>query len=237
LFYCPVEIAMVNGNRILVLDMDGVLVDVTRSYRETIRLVVRHFSGHDPDPDHIQALKNQGGWNNDWDLSHHLIARAGAQISYGQVVDCFNRIFLGDGSDGMIRHERWIARPGLLERLVNRYRLALFTGRSRPELAVTLRRFSNQAPFDPVIAAEDVINPKPAPDGLLRIAALHPGRELWYVGDTVDDARSARAAGVRFIGIAAPAAGRHHELAELLRTEGALAVLPDINALEEVLPK
>jgi HAD superfamily phosphatase len=217
--------------------MDGVLVDVTRSYRETIRLVVRRFSGHDPDPDEIQALKNQGGWNDDWALSRHLIAQAGAEVSYGQVVDYFNRVFLGNGSEGMIRHERWIARPGLLERLARCYRLALFTGRSRPELAVTLRRFPQKAPFDPVIAAEDVVNPKPAPDGLLRIAALHPGRELWYVGDTVDDARSARAAGVPFIGIAAPGAGRHHELVALLRTEGALAVLPDINTLEEVLPK
>jgi phosphoglycolate phosphatase-like HAD superfamily hydrolase len=53
----------------------------------------------------------------------------------------------------------------------------------------------------------------------------------------VDDARSARAAGVPFIGIAAPATARHRKLAELLQTEGALAVLPDINALEEVLPK
>ena len=35
---------------------------------------------------------------------------------------------------------------------------------------------------------------------------MKPGRKLWYVGDTVDDARSASAAGVPFIGIVAQGA-------------------------------
>ena len=51
--------------------------------------------------------------------------------------------------------------------------------------------------------------PKPAPDGLLDIMAAHPDCTLTYVGDTVDDARSARAAGVRFVGIAQPRNPRH----------------------------
>jgi len=54
------------------------------------------------------------------------------------------------------------------------------------------------------------------------------------VGDTVDDARSAKAAGVPFVGIAAPGNPRYGELVELLRGEGAVAVLDDINSLEAV---
>jgi HAD superfamily phosphatase len=58
---------------------------------------------------------------------------------------------------------------------------------------------------------------------------------MWYIGDTVDDARCARAAGVPFIGIASPKSPRHAELTALFKTEKARAVLEDINQLESVL--
>jgi len=34
-----------------------------------------------------------------------------------------------------------------------------------------------------LMTSDDVEREKPAPDGLLRIAAMHPGRKLTYVGD------------------------------------------------------
>ena len=137
--------------------------------------------------------------------------------------------------------ERWIARAGLLERLSERFQLALFTGRLRWEAELTLRRFAPDLLFEPIVGAGDVPNHKPAPDGLLHIGKLGGAgfslRDLWYVGDTVDDARSARAAGVPFIGIASPTSERRDELVSLLYAESAKAVLNDINQLEEVLTK
>jgi phosphoglycolate phosphatase-like HAD superfamily hydrolase len=53
----------------------------------------------------------------------------------------------------------------------------------------------------------------------------------WYVGDTVDDARASKAAGIPFIGIAARLNPRYEDLVRLLREEGAVAVLDDINGL------
>ena len=154
------------------------------------------------------------------------------------MVAYFQRLFLGEnGRGGLILRERWIARDGLLERLAGAFRLAVFTGRLRDEAFLTLDRFAAARLFDPVIGQDNVKNTKPAPDGLLAIAAASPGAEIWYVGDTVDDARSARAAGARFIGIAEPSKPRHQESAALLESEGAIAVLDDINRLEEVLPR
>ena len=60
--------------------------------------------------------------------------------------------------------------------------------------------------------------------------------EFFYVGDTVDDARSARAAGVPFIGIAAQSNPRYAELVDAMRAENAIAILEDVNELEGVLP-
>lgn len=216
-------------NLALAFDMDGVLVDVTESYREAITQTVKHFTGLSVSRAQIQNYKNQGGWNNDWALAQKLCGDLGEGVAYDRVVDYFQSIFFGP--NGLINRERWIAEPGLLERLAARYALAIFTGRTREELDVTLSRHANGIAFNPIVTADDIEHSKPAPDGILRIASALPGREICYIGDTVDDARSARAAQVRFIGISAG----DSELASLLEREGATAVLQSINQLETVL--
>ena len=218
----------------LIFDMDGVLVDVTGSYRETIARTVEHFAGVQLTGAEIQEAKNRGGLNNDWELTHHLIAAAGAAVPFEDVKACFQRLFLGNGSDGLIRGERWVARPGVLERLGERFHMAVFTGRPQQEARLTLDRFADGLVFDPVIALEDVANPKPAPDGLLRILECTAGSEAYYIGDSVDDAAAAKAAHVPFIGIAAPSNPLYLDLVFLFQAQGAYAIVDDINFLEEV---
>jgi len=218
----------------LVFDMDGVLVDATESYRETIARTVEHFAGVQVAREQIQDYKNQGGWNDDWKLSHHIIEQAGVDVPFETVKQYFQELFLGDGADGMILRERWMARAGVLERLGERFRLAVFTGRPKEDAALTLRRFSGGLVFDPVVGMYDVERQKPAPDGLFEIARQTGGAPMFYVGDTVDDARAARAAKVPFIGIAAPANPRYIDLVFLFQAEGAHAIVDDINYLEEV---
>lgn len=224
------------SREVIVFDMDGVLVDVSGSYRETIRQTVRHFTGTEISHERIQELKNAGGWTNDWAVAHRLIQDLGFQVRYEDVVAKFQELFLGAGDGpGLIRQERWVARPGLLERLSGRAALAVFTGRPRAEARLTLDRFAGGVVFDPVVGAEDVDRGKPAPDGLLLIARRTGAGRMWYVGDTVDDARSAQAAGVPFIGVAAPHAPLRQQLVELFQALGARAVIEDINQLEGVL--
>jgi HAD superfamily phosphatase len=224
---------------VIVFDMDGVLAEVTESYREAIVQTVEHFTGNRIARDLIQQYKNAGGWNNDWALSQKIASDLGVEIEYGTVVDYFNRIFLGDTQgnrgDGLIRREVWIPLPGLLDRLSRRFDLAIFTGRLRYELDITLARFAPDSRFDPIICAEHVANPKPAPDGLHSIQRMRPGRKLWYVGDTIDDARSATAAGVPFIGIIAPGHSSREELTRLFQQENAVAIFENVNQIEGIL--
>jgi phosphoglycolate phosphatase-like HAD superfamily hydrolase len=68
---------------LIVFDMDGVLIDVSGSYRETVRQTARLFfkgarSWKDlPDPlfplSDLAAVKQGGGLNNDWDLTAFVI--------------------------------------------------------------------------------------------------------------------------------------------------------------------
>lgn len=221
--------------RFIVFDIDGVLVDVSDSYRATVIQTVENFTGKRITRELIQHYKNQGGWNDDWELSHRLVSDLGGKAEFEDVVRHFNKLFLGNGTDGLIMRERWIARPGVLERLAERYELAIYTGRRQYEVKPTLARFAGDLRFDPIVTAEMVSHLKPAPDGLFRIRDMHPGKDFRYVGDTIDDCRCANAAGFPFIGIAAPANPRHHELVALFKAEGAIAVLDDINQLESVL--
>jgi HAD superfamily phosphatase len=219
---------------ILVFDMDGVLVDVTESYRETIARTVEHFTGTRIAAEKIQEYKNQGGFNDDWKLSHHIVSAAGVEVPFEEVKAHFQQIFHGNGEDGLMFRERWVARPGALEKLNRDFRFALFTGRPRWEAELTLKRFAGELVFDPVVGMHEVDNHKPAPDGLLRIIRDNPGCKAFYVGDTVDDARCARAARVPFIGIAAPSNPLYIDLVFLFQEEGAYAIVDDINYLEEV---
>ncbi len=53
----------------VVLDIDGVLVDVADSYRRAIIESVERVCGKTIDRDAIQSFKNAGGFNNDWELT------------------------------------------------------------------------------------------------------------------------------------------------------------------------
>ena len=68
---------------ILVFDMDGVLIDVSESYRKTISKTVQIYletclnfkKGSAPliTEEHISSFKMAGGFNNDWDLTSGLL--------------------------------------------------------------------------------------------------------------------------------------------------------------------
>jgi HAD superfamily phosphatase len=217
----------VSRDQVLVFDMDGVLVDVSESYRETIVRTVEFFTRQTITRELIQDYKNQGGYNNDWLLSQKICADLGVEVDYGTVVERFNDYFL---NQGLIHRERWLPQPGLLEELAERFELAIFTGRSTYEAEITLKREGWLGKFV-LVSSDDVANEKPAPDGLLKLSALRPGKLLLYVGDTVDDARAAKAANVPFIGIVAPGSPRSAEVVGLLAAEGAIRILGNINEI------
>jgi beta-phosphoglucomutase-like phosphatase (HAD superfamily) len=71
----------------LLFDMDGVLVDVSRSYRRAIEETASHFTGRDIEAGTTQRYKNLGGFNDDWRLTHAIISDTGIQVPFSRVVD------------------------------------------------------------------------------------------------------------------------------------------------------
>ena len=204
---------------LIIFDMDGVLVDVTDSYRAAIQCTVANFTGKQVTNEVIQEYKNKGGFNDDWRLSQRLIHDAGLNVRYQDVVDFFQSMFLGANNDGLILKERWIAKNGHMEALAKHATLAVFTGRMRAEAYLTLDRFAPGLITD-VVGVDDVINPKPAPEGLLKIVERNRYRKVWYVGDSIDDALASRDARIPFIGVAAKKSPLRKALADQAQSLG-----------------
>ena len=197
---------------LIVFDMDGVLAEVTESYRESIVQTVQFFTGRTVTRDAIQDYKNQGGWNNDWALSQKIAADLGTQVEYDTVIERFNEFFLGENGNGLITRESWFPKPGLLERLATRTGYRSSPAACAMKLDITLRAsrraWRSIRSFAPTMSPTPSLRRRDCCDRRQK-----PGHKLWYVGDTVDDARCARAAGVPFIGIAART---HTKRAELI---------------------
>jgi HAD superfamily phosphatase len=190
--------------------MDGVLVDVRGSYRRAITETVAHFAGEGPTPEQIQAKKDAGGFNNDWVLSEAFVREAGVSeedAPFEAIKDRFNAIYQGTDYDGLIAAEPPAIQTTTLEALVQRYKLALVTGRPEADALWTLRRFEWHAHV-PVVVGMDrqAGREKPDPYGLeLALADLGvEAEEAVYAGDTVDDMRAARAAGCVAVGVVPP---------------------------------
>lgn len=221
--------------KLLIFDMDGVLVDPTYSYRATTIETIAHFSGRRITQEKIVIMKNRGGYNDDCVLAFDVLRELGIEVGYEQLCLQFHELFWGTAEDGLISQESWLVADGVLGRLGAINRLAIYTGRPTRAARFALSRFAADVRFDPVITSDLIENQKPAPDGLLRVLAGAPGCEATYVGDNIDDARCARAAGVSFVGVAARNLYQRDEIVQLFQAEGAQVVVESVNELESAL--
>ena len=226
--------------KLLVFDMDGVLVDPTESYRGALMDTVEHFAGVRPEHDEIVAIKNEGGYNDNTLVAERILRRLGSDISYDEMRRYFRLCCWGphgDGStpDARMRRERWLAKDGVFEGLRRTHRLAVYTGRVMRSARFTIDRFTDRAMFDPVMTSDQVSRGKPDPEGLLKILESTAASDPVYVGDNADDANCARAAGVPFVGIAAEGSARREETVAIFEALGARAVIRSVNESESLL--
>ena len=210
--------------RLLVLDIDGVLIDAGRSFMEAVARTLAELRPALPwSDDTYTAFKRLGGFNNDFRLA------AGA-LSLSEVFGDVDLLPLIEGTAGRgfpelearfqalepaaqelvqkhyadtIRLERpLIALPELQ---ATGWDLAILTGRPPEELDLAWRVLGFQLPA--VCDAAPHLR-KPEPAGLLQLADAFRAEEIVFVGDTVDDARCLQAAAAvrpelswRFVGV------------------------------------
>jgi len=212
----------------VLFDMDGVLADVSGSYRRAIRETARGF-GVDLSPGEVASAKRRPGSNNDWVLTRDLLAARGVAVDLAEVTDRFQTLY-ADLAAG----ETLIPAADLLERLAARLPLGIVTSRPRADAQGFLSRTGVGDFFTTMICMEDgPEKPDPAPV-TLALARLGVQR-AWMMGDTVNDMAAARAAGVLPLGLVPPGETAA-DYPQLLTAAGAGRVLASLADLEEVLP-
>ncbi len=220
----------------LLFDMDGVLVDVSHSYRKAVQETVAVFLGKTIRKEMVMEYKNRGGFNNDWDLTEQILLDHNLEVDKEQIIRVFQDLYLGTNYTGLIRNEVWLLPKKLLINLSRSYPCGIVTGRPGEDADYVLKRFNMQSFFSVVITMDHLPEDRQKPHPMGIQLAL---RELdcasgFYFGDNVDDMKAAAAAGMKAIGVIPPGADPVSHKDNLLHS-GADAVLQSIHDLKEVL--
>jgi histidinol-phosphate aminotransferase len=183
----------------------------------------------------IEAATAEGGANNDWELTRRLMAARGVERPLAEITGRFEAVYQGTETEpGLRRAERLLLGAGELRALAGRLPLAVVTGRPRADAERFLEENAITDCFRAVVAMEDgPLKPDRAP---VRLALEKLGvATAWMVGDTPDDLRAARTAGVLPIGVIAPGDDPDSTTRSLQRA-GAAAVLNNTTEILEALP-
>ncbi len=217
----------------ILFDVDDTLADVGGSYRAATIATAESF-GARITPEQITAAKAAGNANNDWELTWRLLEEAGREATLEEVTARFEELYQGaPGRPGLRDRETALVERPTLERLAARVRLGVVTGRPRRDAEQFLREQGIEDLFGAVVTMNDApLKPDPAP---VRLALERLGVErAWLVGDTPDDVRAARSAGVVPLGAIAPA-DDPAVARRALFAAGAARVLANAGQIEEVI--
>jgi len=192
--------------QLLVLDIDGVLIDPGRSFHEAVAGALAELSpGITWDDEHYTAFKRVGGFNNDFRLAAAALALA-EQGELGGIRRAEGRGF--PHLEARIQEleplcqtavQKHYVRTRRLERpIITREELsafpgdvAIFTGRPPDELLLAYQVLGFKLP---AVSDGAPHLRKPRPEGLLQLADAYRASRVVFVGDTCDDASALREA-------------------------------------------
>lgn len=218
--------------RILIFDVDGVLVDVRRTYWRSALETVRHLTGKRVTYAELHRWKSKPGNNDDWRMVSRWATALGKPTSYEEARRVFTGFYWGTKTrPGNVRNEKLLVTPAQIKAWAGAYELNIFTGRTREEFSFTFDRWPALRHFRTVVTMSDVRRMKPHPEGLRKILGRRDPQTALYLGDNIDDALAARKAGVPFMAIIAPGEHGYRSRAARFSELGALALLPKATAL------
>ena len=192
---------------LILFDIDGVIRSVENSYRLSLKKTVYKFSGWEPSYIDIDNAKNEGIWNNDWDLSLELIKRfikkenSNLELpSRGEIVKSFEGFYFGGDPNkdsknwsGFITNEDLLVDKKFFDLLQSNGIIWGFVSGAESASAkfVLEKRLGLKSP--PLISMGDAPD-KPDPKGFINLSKKLLGDKLGpsnipiaYVGDTIAD--------------------------------------------------
>jgi HAD superfamily hydrolase (TIGR01548 family) len=212
--------------QILIFDVDGVLVEVRETFWLSALQTVREITGKRATWAELYAWKSKPENNDDWRMISNWVTSLGHRVSYEEARDAFQKYYWGEnGKPGNVIKEKLLVTPKQFAKWAARFELNLFTGRTRKEFSYTFERMPAANHFRTIVTMDDVKRKKPFPDGLFKILGKRDPKTALYVGDNIDDALAAQAAGVPFMAIIPRGSFDYRNRATRFRELGALALL------------
>ena len=172
--------------RCILFDMDGTLVDSTSVVPDAFIAAIAALGGRTLQRQDVIAEYASGP-------PRTILGRLLGRPAMDMELDLYHRNLLE--RSGHIQPYDGIAE--LLERLSPAYAIGVFTGATRRAAEIVLEAADLRRWFSVIVGGDEIQNPKPAPDGIHRAAALlqvNP-EEMAYIGDAVIDLRAAKNAG------------------------------------------
>ena len=192
---------------LILFDIDGVIRSVENSYRLSLKKTVYKFSGWEPSYLDIDNAKNEGIWNNDWDLSLELIRRFIKKENLNlaihpreEIVKCFEKFYFGGNPNkdskywsGFIKNEELLVDKKFFDLLESNGIIWGFVSGAESASAkfVLEKRLKLKSP--PLISMGDAPD-KPNPQGFIKLSKKLLGDKLGpsnipiaYVWDTIED--------------------------------------------------
>ncbi len=239
---------------VVVFDIDGVIRDVSGSYRRALADTVEEFThgNYRPTQADIDQLKAEGQWNNDWQASCELIRRyfqgqgQSVEPDFRQVVGFFQSRYRGSDPDDPANWDGYITGEPLLVDLeyfreLSRSQITwgFFSGATRGSAEYILtKRLGLESPV--LVAMEDAPD-KPDPTGLFEVIeklTTDSKETVIYLGDTVADMETINRARQQqpqrpwiAIGIVPPHAHTDPTYPDILKQAGALKTLNNVQQL------
>jgi HAD superfamily phosphatase len=218
--------------KILIFDVDGVLVDVRETYWRSGLQTIHQLTGKRPTWAEFHKWKRMPGNNDDWMMVSRWATMLGVPTTYDEARIAFSPFYWGrDGQPGNVEREKLLVTPRLIERWSKKRELNLFTGRTRQEFTWTFDKWPAVRAFRTIITMDDA-KKKPNPEGLRIILAGRDPKTALYLGDNIDDALAAKAARVPFMGILSKKESDYRERARKFRELGALRLLEKARDLD-----
>src|SRR5262249_19993717 len=156
--------------KILIFDVDGVLVDVRDTYWRSALETMRYLTAKRVTHEELHHWKSKPGNNDDWQMVANWATALGRPTTFEQARAAFEQFYWGTkGRPGNVLREKLIVTPAQIARWAARYELNLFTGRNRLEYTFTFEKWPASKYFRTVITVDEVAEKKPNPEGLYKI--------------------------------------------------------------------
>jgi len=144
--------------KILIFDVDGVLVDVRETYWRSGLETIRHLTGKRPTWAEFHQWKRMPGNNDDWRMVSRWATALGVPTSYDEARIAFAPFYWGhDGQPGNVEKEKLLVTPKLIARWAKGRELNLFTGRTRQEFTWTFDKWPAVRAFRTIITQANAL--------------------------------------------------------------------------------